>query len=235
MIYSIIGTVAMFLTPLAASIAFGWRVYSEVFKSTDESIFLAGVAGIGAAVGLEAVGMLAGHVATDYQSRNDWRWVIAGAILLLYTYIGWDELRGSVTAVIFIISPLVYILVALKNRASVEAAEIVDGAAVERLQAVEDTNAQHRREMEILAAKQQHSQELKRIAAQPQPKPQPKPKPKPQQRGVNRNGTATRKIVYEYIKAQPSETNAAIGRQVGISRTMVGKYRKELVSIAEGK
>ena len=81
-----------------------------------KTLWLAIPAGALTALGLEAVGILAGHVGMTAWRRGDNRTaVIAAVIMAVYVGIGSWELRGSVGMVVFWIAPLVYILVALQE------------------------------------------------------------------------------------------------------------------------
>lgn len=115
MIYQILSITAPIFVPIAPVIFFGWRVYTAVLLTTD-TLWLAIPAGALTALGLEAVGILAGHVGMTAWKRNDNRTaVIAAVIMCVYVGIGTYELWGSVGAVVFWIAPLVYILVALQE------------------------------------------------------------------------------------------------------------------------
>lgn len=113
MIYSLLGYLAMGLTPIGAVIFFGWRVYTAVLEMTG-SVWLSLLGGLSAATGLEIVGIFAGHVSMVFWERKDGRWRLAAAIMVVYVAIGVVELWGTVGVVMFLISPLVYVLVALR-------------------------------------------------------------------------------------------------------------------------
>ncbi len=245
-LYSFIGGAAMLVTPLAASITFGWRVYSEVYLST-ELYWLAIPAGVGAAFGLEAVGIYAGHVTSEFYHARDGRWKLSAIIMLAYVVIGMMELWGTVGATIFIISPLVYTLVALKHTADTESLVVSitetteaereiekEDSETERRRAVEDAKLEHAQKLELLKAERAHVLKMERARV----KRETETKPKRETRNetnvfevsakVNRNGTGKRELVYEYVKGQPDATNTEIAGRVGISRQMVGRYRKEM-------
>ncbi len=115
MIYQFLSITAPIFVPIAPVIFFGWRVYSAVLTMTNEA-WLAIPAGALTALGLEAVGILAGHVGMTAWKRNDNRTaVIAVVIMVAYVGIGSYELRDSIGAVVFWIAPLVYVLVALQE------------------------------------------------------------------------------------------------------------------------
>lgn len=115
MIYNILSLLAPVFVPIAPVIFFGWKVYTAVYDMT-KSLWLSIPAGALTAVGLEAVGILAGHVGMVAWRRGDSRTAgIAAAIMLAYVAIGTIELWGSVGMVVFWIAPLVYVLVALQE------------------------------------------------------------------------------------------------------------------------
>lgn len=112
--YSMLGWLAMILTPVGAVIFFGWRVYTAVYTETS-SDWLAIPAGIAAAVGLEMVGIFAGHLAMELWQRKDGRAWLAVGIMVVYVAIGVIELAGTIGQVMFLIAPLVYVLVGLRQ------------------------------------------------------------------------------------------------------------------------
>lgn len=115
MIYNILSLLAPVFVPIAPVIFFGWKVYTAVQDMT-KSLWLSIPAGALTALGLEAVGILAGHVGMVAWRRGDNRTAtIAAGIMLAYVAIGTIELWGSVGMVVFWIAPLVYVLVALQE------------------------------------------------------------------------------------------------------------------------
>jgi flagellar biosynthesis GTPase FlhF len=112
--YTILGYLAMFLTPIGAVIFFGWRVYTAVHAETGTN-WLAIPAGIAAAVGLEMVGIFAGHLMMELWQRRDGRAWLAAGIMAVYVGIGVIELAGTIGQVMFLIAPLVYVLVGLRQ------------------------------------------------------------------------------------------------------------------------
>jgi len=112
--YTFLGWLAMVLTPVGAVIFFGWRVYTAVNAETGTA-WLAIPAGIAAAVGLEMVGIFAGHMSMELWQRKDGRAWLAVGIMAVYVAIGVVELRGTIGMVMFLIAPLVYVLVGLRQ------------------------------------------------------------------------------------------------------------------------
>lgn len=126
MVYNILSLLAPVFVPIAPVIFFGWKVYTAVQEMT-QSPWLSIPAGALTALGLEAVGILAGHVGMVAWRRGDNRTaVIAAVIMAAYVGIGTIELWGSVGAVVFWIAPLVYVLVALQELLRQDASADVD-------------------------------------------------------------------------------------------------------------
>jgi hypothetical protein len=81
------------------------------------------VAGIGSAVGMEAVAALAGHTALTNYRNGDSRWKMAAVVMLLYVVIGLYELGPTIGGSMFIIAAAFYFLIALRNDAVEEKRE----------------------------------------------------------------------------------------------------------------
>lgn len=115
MIYQILGWLAVLFTPVAPAFFFGWRVYSAVWEMTQLN-WLALVVGLCAAIGLEAIGIFAGHTAVDAWQAKQWGpAVVASIILLVYVVIGVWELQGTIGMVMFLIAPLGYVVLGLRD------------------------------------------------------------------------------------------------------------------------
>ena len=121
-LYTVIGWLGMVAVPIAPAFFFAWRIYSEAITLTQRP-WLAIPVAIFSAIGLEIVGIYAGHVGMQYHQRADRRWWLAAGIMLIYVAIGVYELRGTIGMVMFLITPLVYILVALHHGLSEQQAE----------------------------------------------------------------------------------------------------------------
>jgi len=148
--YKILGWLAMLLTPIGAVIFFGWRVYTAVYTETSNA-YLATPAGVAAAVGLEMVGIFAGHLAMELWQRRDGRAWLAAGIMAVYVAIGVIELSGTIGQVMFLIAPLVYVLVGLR--------QAVDEAAAAET-AVSSTKLRY--QMDQAAADRELERELRR-------------------------------------------------------------------------
>lgn len=121
--YTILGWLAIVAVPISPVFFFGWKVHTEVF-ATSQSLWLSAPVGLLSAIGLEIIGILAGHLAMEFwRSGNMSRAYVAAGIMGVYVIIGVWELWGTVGAVMFIIAPLVYVLVALRQVADQEATE----------------------------------------------------------------------------------------------------------------
>jgi len=118
--YSFLSSVSILTVPLAPVFFFGWQVHTEVL-TTSQSLWLSVPVGLLSAIGLEIIGILAGHLAMEFwRSGNMSRAYLSGGVMIVYVVIGFWELRGTIGAVMFIIAPLVYVLVALQDVATLE-------------------------------------------------------------------------------------------------------------------
>lgn len=224
--YKFLERLTAYTIPVAPVIFFGWRVFVEVLAMTN-LLWLSIPAGILTGIALEIVGILAGRSAIEYWKRDQYTIAsIAVLILLAYVGIGVWELQGTIGAVVFLIAPLVYILIALGSMLESQDSEIKE-------------DKEHERKIDIVKLKLQHEQKMERIrskVATPKMQPivQPKTKPKNEtlQPVVSLEGT--RKLVYEAYKSQPNATQAEVARMlldnhgVSVSRQMIGKHKKAL-------
>jgi hypothetical protein len=153
----------MTTTPAAAAIFFGWKIYTAALTLTGSERW-AIAAGVATAVALETVGILAGHVGSEFWRRGDKRWRVAALVMALYVAVGMWELWGTPGMLVFVLSPAVYLLAALRHTAALEAVE--DAA-----QAAEDTAWQRERErvadarrheIALLEARQRHEATIER-------------------------------------------------------------------------
>jgi hypothetical protein len=149
-LYDALTIIAMITTPAAAALFFGWRIYTAALALTGSEAW-ATVAGLATAITLEAVGMLAGHVASDFWQRGDGRWKVAVGVMALYVVVGMVELWGTTGALVFVLSPAVYLLAALRHTAAIEAVEDAAQAA---------ENHEWQREQERIAAAREHELRL---------------------------------------------------------------------------
>lgn len=152
--YTLLSTLAILTVPLAPVFFFGWQVHTEVY-ATSQSYWLSAPVGLLSAIGLEIIGILAGHLAMEFwRSGNMGRAYLSGGVMSIYVVIGVWELWGTIGAVMFVIAPLVYVLVALQDVATVEATE---HARNEKRSMVIDYRAKE------AAAERQHNLELERL------------------------------------------------------------------------
>lgn len=114
--YKVIGYLALFVTPLAPSSFFGWRVYSVVYDMTGGFYWYAVTAAAASIIGLECVGIFAGHTTLDaFRLKKYWAAGFSAVVLIAYVVIGVFELWGTIGAVIFLIAPLAYLAVGLRE------------------------------------------------------------------------------------------------------------------------
>ncbi|MBX3058277.1 MAG: hypothetical protein KF770_17580 [Anaerolineae bacterium] len=171
--YDYLSLVAMIAVPLAPAFFFGHMVYTAV-AMLPAPAWLAIIIGVAAAVGLELVGILAGHVANTAWTVKDYGRAALGAlVMVVYVAIGVVELWGSIGAVMFLIAPLVYLLAALQEGLHTAVNQQVAETAVSRQQEQEERRQQreHEQRMELERLRLAHDEKLARIAAKPQPQP----------------------------------------------------------------
>lgn len=171
--YDYLSLIAMIAVPLAPAFFFGHAVYTAVV-SLPAAAWIAVTVGVMAALGLELVGILAGHVANTAWRLGDYgRAVLGGLIMAVYVVIGVVELWGSIGAVMFLIAPLVYLLAALQEGLHTAVNQQAAETAVSRQQEQEDRRQQrdHEQRMELERLRLAHEEKLARIAAKPQPQP----------------------------------------------------------------
>lgn len=168
--YDYLSLVAMIAVPLAPAFFFGHAVYTAVV-SLPAAAWIAVTVGVMAALGLELVGILAGHVANTAWRLGDYgRAVLGGLIMAVYVVIGVVELWGSIGAVMFLIAPLVYLLAALQDGLHTAVSQQVVETAVSRQQEQEERRQQreHAQRMELERLRLAHDEKLARIAAKTQ-------------------------------------------------------------------
>lgn len=152
--YTYLGWLAIVAVPIAPVFFFAWDVYQEVLTRANYWLLAAGV-GLVSAIGLELVGVLAGHLAMEFwRTGNTQRAILSGGIMGVYVLIGVIQLWGTIGMVMFIIAPLVYVLVALRQVAEQEATE---HARHEKRSIVIDYRAKEAQ------ADRQHQLELERL------------------------------------------------------------------------
>lgn len=116
-IYTFLSWFAIVATPLAPVFFFGHKIYIAIsgFEFWGHW-FIATTVGILSAIGLELIGILAGHACIEYiKQKQVFPALLAGVILLAYTGIGIYELQGTIGAVLYLIAPMVYILVGMQS------------------------------------------------------------------------------------------------------------------------
>lgn len=113
--YQLLSYLGLATVPLAAGIAFSWRVGVEIYAQTS-NVVLAVIAGASAGIGLETVGILAGHVLLSYYRAANWiLFAVAVLTMIAYVLVGAHELAGTIGETLYYISPLVYILAGLEE------------------------------------------------------------------------------------------------------------------------
>lgn len=136
-LYKAITIISMVTMPAAAAINFGDAAFDALNGRTH--LYLAIIAGVFTGVGFETIGIVAGHRAVNFYSKQDQRWVIAALSLLAYIVIGvWEMHSIPFARFVPILSGLVYVLAGLQSEAETEAAKDDNQAAWEREQAAKD-------------------------------------------------------------------------------------------------
>ena len=136
-LYKAITIISMVTMPAAAAINFGDAAFDALNGRTH--LYLAIIAGVFTGVGFETIGIVAGHRAVNFYSKQDQRWVIAALSLLAYIVIGvWEMHSIPFARFVPILSGLVYVLAGLQSEAETEAAKDDSQAAWEREQAAKD-------------------------------------------------------------------------------------------------
>lgn len=136
-LYKAITIISMVTMPAAAAINFGDAAFDALNGRTH--LYLAIIAGVFTGVGFETIGIVAGHRAVNFYSKQDQRWVIAALSLLAYIVIGvWEMYLIPFARFVPILSGLVYVLAGLQSEAETEAAKDDNQAAWEREQAAKD-------------------------------------------------------------------------------------------------
>ena len=230
--YSLLANISIIAVPLAPAFFFGQRVYTAVID-TGAAVLLAVIVATAAAIGLESIGIIAGHSAITAAQRGDKGKTAAGAaVMLLYILIGLIELWPGIGAVMFLLSGLAYINLAINNALTEDtqqdtAANIL---AIER-KIAEDT---HRRQLEATAQQHKHAEKLARIEAkqrEPKRTAANQNEPRRNRDEIGTKLTPKQKRIAETIRANPPDaTNQAISDLMadGTTPQYIGRVRKQL-------
>lgn len=153
-LYTLLGWIATIAVPISPVFFFGWEVYKQVLTRSSYWL-LAGGVGLVSAIGLEIVGILAGHLTMEFWRAGKMnRAYLAGGIMAIYVLIGVIELWGNIGAIMFLIAPLVYVLVALNQVAEYEQRE----TATDKKRSMVIDHRQHEAE-----AQRQHEARLRKM------------------------------------------------------------------------
>jgi DNA-binding CsgD family transcriptional regulator len=235
-LYGFLSFVAILAVPVAPVFFFGWRVYEEVSRKAGP--LLGGLVGLFSAIGLEIVGVLAGHLATEFwKTGKTSRAVLAAAIMGIYVVIGVYELRGTIGAVMFVIAPLVYVLVGLQYIASDEKTQ--EQRQDNRKQVIDY------REREA-AAQRQHELDMERLRLDADVKKEKLRQPKVVAAAqpvnyhvstVNHPSTIdeltpSQRKVYDAMMDNPDKNQAEIADLLGVTRQAVSKHVKVINGLA---
>ena len=214
----IIPTIGRYLTPLAMVVFMAYEI-TQSQPVTGWWVWAVGVGAVGSAVGVEAVGIMAGDVLeAEWRLGNVNRASVAGVMLLLYVAVAMFILRHNPTLMpVPFIASLVYILSAMSHG--------TNDTVAEKKEDKQDTRLYNRRQKEI-ANERKHLQAMATISNQAQPA-QVAPQPEAQPSATPDNLTGNALEVYKLLTNGEGLSQAEIGSRVGVSRQMVGKYKKQ--------
>lgn len=224
--YSFLSSIAILTVPLAPVFFFGWQVHTEVL-ATSQSLWLSIPVGLLSAIGLEIIGILAGHLAMEFwRSGNMQRAYLSGAVMLVYVVIGVWELWGTIGAVMFIIAPLVYVLVALQDVATLERHDATIAAKRSDVIGYRERKEQADREQQFKLEKLRLDADVKRakVAGATIPQPVLVAPVAPQVAEL----TEAQQRILDAFKAQPNATITEIAGQLGVTRQAVSKQVKQM-------
>lgn len=167
-LYKAITIISMVTMPAAAAINFGDAAFDALNGRTH--LYLAIIAGVFTGVGFETIGIVAGHRAVNFYSKQDQRWVIAALSLLAYIVIGvWEMYLIPFARFVPILSGLVYVLAGLQSEAETEAAKDDNQAAWERERA--ERQDEFEKELKLKELEANTAVKLARVEAKTVTKP----------------------------------------------------------------
>lgn len=224
-----LSTAARILTPFAMVVFLSYEM-SQSLSVTGGWYALMLVGSFGTAVGIEIVGILAGHTLEGYWRLGDaWRGVLSFALLLVYTLAAVYVLRGNqVLTVVPVVAAIVYILAALSDGLTTAVKKVERAAVVELNHELRNkqADADHKRQMQMEQLRLRHEEKMATIQATPQPLTTLQVAP------VNHPTidtlTAAQRRVYDAIQETPGATYGAIGQRLGITRQAVSKHVKDM-------
>lgn len=145
-IYWYVTILAMIAMPAAAAINFGDAAYDALAVRTFNWLAVAG--GLFTGLGFEFVGILAGHNAIRFYSKNDKRWIIAAIAMCIYIAIGMYELFLIPFArFVPLLSGLVYVMAGLENQAVEEDKQKLDDNSYQKKLDLLQVKLDHERQM----------------------------------------------------------------------------------------
>lgn len=150
--YDYLQLAALFITPVAPAFAFGWGVYSFAMELSNFWL-LAIPVGVSGAIGLEVMGIFAGHVMLEAWRQKQTRSTLLALIaLVIYMSIGIYELQGTIFVSLFIIAGCGYMVVGARE-------------ALQKDEAQTSAQAEQKTINEGKAQDQKHEQEMAKIEA----------------------------------------------------------------------
>jgi len=151
-IFTIIGWLSIIATPVAPAYFFGAAV-----ASTIETAWLGNIVGTFAAIGLEGIGIFAGHTAVkSFRLGLTKEGMVATAVLIAYVVLGAYKLEGF-GRIMFFMAPLGYLILGLH-----------DSIIAFEEQSIASENEAQRAKQELLAADNEAKLETMRLEAERQ-------------------------------------------------------------------
>lgn len=231
-------TIGRVLTPVAMLVVLTYEITASQTEATGAWAIAILIGAAATAVGIEAVGILAGHVLEGFWRSGDvQRTRMAASLLAIYTAAGVYILWGNPALLpIPIISAVVYLVSGLAESLEADQTQQARASARQSTFELEEERKDRelKRQLEIKKADAAAAAKLARIEAKARQvshetnaKAQPKP-PKLDQL----SGKALE--IYHVLSGNPHATNTEISETVGVSRQYVGQIRKELNGSVKG-
>ena len=231
-------TIGRIFTPAAMLVVLTYEI-STSQHVTGAWVWAILIGAAATAVGVEAVGILAGHTFEAYWRAGDnGRARLALALLGVYTIAGLVILWGNWALMpIPIIAAVVYLVSGLAESLTIsqaqELATKADEAAFERAEKAKDKALE--RELKRQAQVDKTAVKLAQLEAKAQGSQakvaqlSPKAAPEAEAVSVNLNELAGNKLaIYKLFREKPKASNTEIAETIGVSRQYVGQIKKEL-------
>ena len=235
-------TIGRVLTPVAMLVALTYEIVTSQ-DVTGGWLIAVHIGAAATAVGIEAVGILSGHVFEGFWRIGDRpRAAVAFGLLLIYTAAGLFILRDNPALLpIPVIAAVVYLVAGLAESLAVEQTRRVETAVTQNAYELAEAKKDREFERQQIAADKESERQLKHIKAeaaaaaklarieakaqQVSPETKEKAQPKPAQLD-ELSGKALE--IYQALTGNPAATNTEIAETVGVSRQYVAQVRRSL-------